>query len=178
MEKNSQRRWLARPTFADWAAAIPSTVVIVLACLWRDHSGVIQFEVFVVAILTGGWFAGPIPGGLIALLPILLFAYGVSHLNEPAASQMDLVVEWLLLFILGAGSGWLGARQRRLQGTIEQTRSELPAETRAGTEMLEKANAALKADIAKHKQTEFALRRSAFGDERGHIEGRFAIQQQ
>jgi C4-dicarboxylate-specific signal transduction histidine kinase len=160
MGKNGQPRWLARLTFTDWAAAMPSTVVIVLACLWRNHSGVIQFELFVVAILTGGWFAGPIPGSLIALLPILLFACGVSPLNGPAASRMDLVVEWLLLFILGAASGWLGARQRRLQRIMEQTRSEFPAETKAGTERLEKANAALQADIAKHKQTEFALRRS------------------
>ena len=37
---------------------------------------------------------------------------------------------------------------------------ELSTEAKAGTEALEKANAALKADIIKHKQTEAALRRS------------------
>ena len=53
--------------------------------------------------------------------------------------------------------------QRDAPKIIEQTRSELSTGTKAETEafeMLERANAALKADIIRHKQTEAALRRS------------------
>jgi C4-dicarboxylate-specific signal transduction histidine kinase len=161
MKKTGQRWWFARPTFADWTAIVSSVAVIMLtACLGRDHSGVLPFGLFTLAILTGGWFAGPIPGMLIALFPALWVGCSLWRFNQPSLPWLGLVFAGLFFLSVGAGSGWAGARQRQLRNTMKRMRFELTAEMKAGTEVLEKANAALKADILKHQQTEIALRRS------------------
>ena len=165
MNKNGQLRWHTRPTLTGWFGVSSSVGVIILAaCLWQNHSRTIQWDVFTAAVLAGGWFAGPIAGSVIGLLPVLLVRFWASPLNERPfnwpANWPGWAFELLFFIFLGTGAGWLGARQRRLQEKIQQIGRELAAGVRAGTEDLENANAALKADILKQKQTEAALRRS------------------
>jgi C4-dicarboxylate-specific signal transduction histidine kinase len=161
MEKNGQPLLLVRPTFMGWVAAISSAVAIVLAAfLLPNLSVVIQCEVFAAVVLAGGWFAGLGAGIVIGLFPALLVRYGASPLNAHPLDWPGFAFELLFFIFLGSGAGWCGARQRYLREKIQRMRHELAAKVRAGTADLEKANAALKADIMKQKQTEIALRRS------------------
>ncbi len=161
MKKQDQSGWFARPTLTGVFAALLSVVVIVLAaCLWRDHPRACLSELLALAVLAGGWFAGAIPGFLIGLLPALLLGYCAKPLHEPPPSWSGFVFELLFFLFLGTVAGWLGARQRRLRETICEIRRDLLAGTSLGLNDLERANAALKADITRYKQTEIALRRS------------------
>jgi C4-dicarboxylate-specific signal transduction histidine kinase len=145
----------------NWLAAIISAAVIILAaCSGRDYSRVIQCEIFAVAVLAGGWFAGPMAGSVVGLLPALSVRYGAAPLNGTPAGWGGFACELLFFLFLGAGAGWCGAHRRYFKETTERMQGELAAGARAGTEELQKANAALKADILKQKQTEIALRRS------------------
>ena len=161
MKEHGQPRWLARATGMNWLATILSMAVIILAaCSGRDYSRVIQCEVFITAVLAGGWFAGPIAGIFVGLLPALLARYCAAPLNGTPAGWDGFAFELLFFVFLGIGAGWSGARQRYFRETMKRMRGELAAGARAGMEELQKANATLKADILKQKQTETALRRS------------------
>ena len=161
MRKNGQARWFASPTLVGGVAAVSSAAVVILAAgLGWDHSRVIQCEVLTIAVLAGGWFAGPLPGLIIGVLPALLLKYFVTPLNEPAFSWPEFGFVLFFFPFIGAVAGWLGAHWRHLAETLGRMRDELAAGTRAETWDLEKANAALQEDIVKYKQTEIALRRS------------------
>jgi C4-dicarboxylate-specific signal transduction histidine kinase len=164
MKPNGQPQRRVRPTLRSGGAVALSATVIFLAVflffLWRGHSRVIASEVIAVAVLAGGWFSGLIPGILLGLLAAMLVGWEVMPSSTAPAGWPGLVWEFLFFLYLGMGAGWLGARQRYFRETTRRMRRELAAEARAGTQELQKANAALKADIFRQKQTEIALRRS------------------
>jgi len=144
-----------------WLAALAAAVVIVLAAgFWPDHQRVYVYGVFVTAVLAGGWFAGPVPGIILGLLPAWLLGGLVGLPHERAFSWQEFGLAWLFFAFLGAVAGGLGARQRWLREALLQMGQERAEATRVGSSDLEKANTALKADILKYKQTEVALRRS------------------
>ena len=161
MKKKDQSGWIARPTLTgSFAVALSAAVIILAASLFRGHPRACLCEMLAIAVLTGGWFAGAASGIVIGLLAALLPGYFAKPLNEPPLSWPGFWFDLLFFLFLGTAAGWLGARQRRLREMMRLLRQDLLTGTSLGVNDLERTNAALKADITRYKQTQFALRRS------------------
>ena len=161
MKKKDQSGWMARPTrTGSFAAVLSAAVIILAASLCRGYPRAWVCEMLAIAVLAGGWFAGAASGIVIGLLAGLLAGYFAKPLNESPLSWPGFWFELLFFLFLGTAAGWLGARQRRLRDMMRLLRQDLLTGTSLGVNDLERTNAALKADITRYKQTQFALRRS------------------
>jgi PAS domain S-box-containing protein len=113
---------------------------------------------FFAAVMASSWFGGKGPGFEAVILSTLAVDYFLTPpLYSLSVDSADLA--FFVSFILCAmAAGWVSARRRGAEQASAATTDQLKTRVTDRTAQLDKANEALRAEIAERKSTEEALR--------------------
>ena len=113
---------------------------------------------FLAAVMAAGWFGGIAPG----LLSVLLSTLAVDYFIMPPTRDFSILEEdipYFLAFVIFALlAGWLGSARRSAETSLRMARDELEERVAERTAELQRANDALRAEMADRKRAQDVLR--------------------
>jgi len=140
-----------------WAALLVGAALLLVLLLQPDLRQPFLFP-FLAAVMAAGWFGGIGPG----LCAVLLSTLAVDYFTMPPTRDFSILAEdipYFSAFVISALlAGWLSSARRGAEASLRLARDELETRVAERTAELQRANDALRAEMADRKRAQDVLR--------------------